>query len=60
MILLGMLMDDTSGVLLATPILLPIVTELGVSPIQFAAIVGVNLGMGNITPSDGSASLLGR
>jgi len=50
MILLGMLMDDTSGVLLATPILLPIVTELGVSPIQFAAIVGVNLGMGNITP----------
>ncbi len=24
----GMLMDDTSGVLLATPILLPIVTEL--------------------------------
>ena len=50
MIILGMLMDDVSGVLLATPILLPIVTELGISPIHFAAIVGVNLGMGNITP----------
>ena len=59
MILLGMLMDDTSGALLATPILLPIVTELGVSPIQFAAIVGVNLGMGNITPPTAPLLYLG-
>ena len=50
MIIIGMLMDDASAVLLATPILLPLAIELGVSPIQFAAIVGVNLGMGNITP----------
>ncbi|KJS81219.1 MAG: C4-dicarboxylate ABC transporter permease [Desulfosporosinus sp. BICA1-9] len=50
MIIIGMLMDDVSAVLLCTPILLPIVTQLGVSTIQFAAIVGVNLGMGNITP----------
>lgn len=33
-----------------SPLLFPIVLELGVDPIQFAAIVGVNLGMGNITP----------
>lgn len=50
MILVGMLMDDVSGTLLCTPILLPVMTSLGVSPIQFAAILGVNLGMGNITP----------
>ena len=50
MIIVGMLMDDVSGTLLCTPILLPIMTKLGVSPIQFAAILGVNLGMGNITP----------
>ena len=50
MVVMGMLMDDCSGVLLVTPILLPVVTAIGVSPIQFAAIVGVNLGMGNITP----------
>lgn len=50
MVIIGMLMDDTSGVLICTPILLPIARELGVSPIQFAAILGVNLGMGNITP----------
>lgn len=50
LIIIGMLMDDTSAVLLATPILLPIAIQLGVSPIQFAAIIGVNTGMGNITP----------
>jgi len=50
MIIIGMLMDDASAVLLVTPILLPIVKNLGMSPIQFAAIVGVNLGFGNVTP----------
>lgn len=50
MIILGMLMDDCSATVLATPILLPIVTSLGVSPIHFAAILGVNIGMGNVTP----------
>ena len=50
MIILGMLMDDCSACVLATPILLPIVLEIGVSPVHFAAILGVNLGLGNITP----------
>ena len=50
MIIIGMLMDDVSVILLCTPILLPIVTALGVHPVHFAAILGVNLGMGNITP----------
>ena len=50
LIVLGMLMDDTSGTLLATPILVPIIRELGFSPVHFAAILAVNLGMGNITP----------
>ena len=59
MILIGMLMDDVSGVLLASPLLFPIVVELGVDPIQFAAIVGVNLGMGNITPPTAPLLYLG-
>lgn len=50
LLLLGMLMDDFSGLLLATPIMVPIALEVGVHPVQFAAIIGVNLGMGNITP----------
>lgn len=46
----GMLMEDGCGIMLCTPLLLPVVQAVGVSPIQFAAIMGVNLGMGLITP----------
>ena len=58
-VLIGMLMDDVSGVLLSAPLLLPIAQELGVDPIQFAAIIGVNLGMGNITPPTAPLLYLG-
>lgn len=50
LVLFGMLMDDVSSCLLATPIFLPIVKELGIDPVHFAAIIGVNLGLGNVTP----------
>jgi C4-dicarboxylate transporter DctM subunit len=50
MIIIGMLMDDVSGTLLCTPILLPIIMKIGVHPVHFAAILGVNLGLGNVTP----------
>ncbi|MEL6205406.1 MAG: TRAP transporter large permease [Pseudomonadota bacterium] len=59
MILIGMLMDDISGLLLATPILLPIAQSVGVDPIHFAAIIGVNLGMANITPPTAPLLYLG-
>jgi tripartite ATP-independent transporter DctM subunit len=59
MILIGMLMDDVSGTLLCTPLLLPLMVSIGVSPIQFAAILGVNLGMGNITPPTAPLLYLG-
>ena len=50
LIFLGMIMDDASATLLSAPILYPVIQELGISPYQFAAILGVNIGMGNITP----------
>ena len=50
LVIIGMLMDDVSGTLLTAPILLPIGIALGISPYQMAAIMGVNLGMGNVTP----------
>ena len=59
MILIGMLMDDISGLLLATPILLPIAQSTGMDPIHFAAVIGVNLGMANITPPTAPLLYLG-
>lgn len=50
MVIMGMLMDDCSCTILLTPILLPIMAQLGIHPLHYAAILGVNIGMGNITP----------
>jgi len=50
LIILGMLMDDFSGTLLAASLLFPLMQEIGVHPIHFAAILGTNLGLGNVTP----------
>jgi tripartite ATP-independent transporter DctM subunit len=45
----GMLMDDFSGTLMAAPLLFPLMKDIGVHPVHFAAIMGTNLGMGNMT-----------
>jgi TRAP-type C4-dicarboxylate transport system permease large subunit len=50
LLLLGMLMDDFSGTLLAAPLLFPLMMKLGIHPVHFAAILGTNLGLGNKTP----------
>jgi len=50
LMLIGMFMEDVSGILLAAPLLMPLMTEAGVDPIHFSAIIATNLGMGLITP----------
>lgn len=59
MILIGMLMDDISGLLLSTPLLLPIVQSVGMDPIHFSAVLAVNLGMANVTPPTAPLLYLG-
>ena len=50
LLIIGMFLDDISGSILAAVILLPVAKQVGVDPIHFAAIVGTNLGLGNVTP----------
>ena len=38
-LVLGMLMDDFSGTVLAAPLLFPLMKELGIHPVHFAAIL---------------------
>ncbi len=59
LMLIGMFMDDASGILLATPMLMPIVHKLGIDPVHFAAIIATNLGMGLITPPTAPILYLG-
>ena len=49
-LLMGMIMDDISCCILCGILLLPIAIHFGVDPYHFAAIVGVNTGIANLTP----------
>ena len=53
LLFLGCFMDGTSIQLIMVPILLPIVTGVGVSPLHFGVIIVVNLAIGFITPPVG-------
>jgi len=56
---LGMIMDMAPLILITTPIFLPIVTGLGVSPIHFGIIMLMNLGVGLCTPPVGNTLFVG-
>ena len=55
----GMIVNDLTGIILTAPLLLPLVVALGVHPIHFGAIIGVNLAMGGVTPPYASILYLG-
>jgi len=59
LIMLGTLMDMAPLILILTPILLPVVTSLGVDPVHFGMIMLVNLGIGLITPPVGAVLFVG-
>ena len=50
LLIIGMIMDDISGTILAASLLFPVMKSIGVHPLHFAAMLGVNLGLGNVTP----------
>ncbi len=49
----GSFMDMISTILIVTPILMPIVTAMGMSPVHFGVIMIFNLGIGLLTPPVG-------
>ncbi len=46
----GMVVNDVTAIILIAPLLLPLMIAIDVSPVQFAAIMGVNTAMGGVTP----------
>ena len=59
LLILGTLMDMSPLILILTPILLPVVKQLGIDPVHFGMIMMVNLGMGLITPPVGTVLFVG-
>ncbi len=53
-------MDEVPPIILiATPILLPIATSIGIDPIQFCIIMVLNCGIGLLTPPVGALLFIG-
>ncbi len=59
LLVVGAFMDMTPAVLIFTPIFLPVVTELGVSPLHFGMMMVLNLCIGICTPPVGSVLFVG-
>ncbi len=53
LLVVGCFIDNISSTVILTPILLPIVVGIGMSPIQFGIVMTVNLAIGFITPPYG-------
>lgn len=49
-IILGMLMDNGTGTVLAVPLLMPVIKAIGVEPVHFGAFFAVNWMAGSVTP----------
>jgi TRAP-type C4-dicarboxylate transport system permease large subunit len=52
-LIVGMLMDPLAALIIFVPILLPIVTSVGVHPVHFGLMVVLNLMIGLLTPPVG-------
>ncbi|EBS9908689.1 TRAP transporter large permease [Salmonella enterica] len=59
LLIIGAFMDIGPAILIFTPILLPIMTKLGVDPVHFGIIMIYNLAIGTITPPVGSGLYVG-
>lgn len=53
LLIVGCFIDPTSAVLTLTPLLLPVVLQLGVDPIHFGIMMTINLSIGMFTPPFG-------
>lgn len=58
-VVLGMLVTDLVSIMLVVPLLLPLVTQLGIDPVHFGAITITNLAMGTVTPPYATVFYLG-
>ncbi|MFV0440831.1 MAG: TRAP transporter large permease [Lachnospirales bacterium] len=59
LLVLGCIMDMAPIILIATPILLPIATSIGIDPIQFGIMIILNCGIGLLTPPVGAVLFIG-
>ncbi len=56
-LVVGMILHSAAAIIMLIPILMPLITQLGIDPIHFGIIVTINLGIGQQTPPVASVLL---
>ena len=59
LLVVGTFMDMAPALLIFTPIFLPVISSIGMDPIQFGVMMVMNLAIGTITPPVGSVLFVG-
>ena len=59
LLVLGTFMDMSPLIIITTPIFLPVMTDIGMDPVQFGIMLILNLGLGLVTPPVGSVLFVG-
>ena len=54
LLIVGMLIDNIPAIIILSPIFLPVVQSVGVTPLQFGVIIVMNLAIGYVTPPYGT------
>ncbi len=54
LMIVGMLIDNIPAIIILSPIFLPVVESVGVTPLQFGVIIVMNLAIGYVTPPYGT------
>lgn len=54
LLIVGMFIEGTASIVLLTPLLIPLITQVGIDPIHFGIVMSMNLAIGSITPPLGT------
>src|SRR5690625_1082164 len=54
LLIIGMFIEGTASIVLLTPLLVPLITQVGIDPVHFGIIMSMNLAIGSITPPLGT------
>ena len=60
LLIVGMFMEGNAAIVMLTPLLMPLISSLGVSTIHFGVFMALNLCIGLVTPPVGNCLLLGN
>ena len=59
LLFLGTFMETVAAIIILVPVLLPVITQIGVDPLHFGIVLVVNLAIGMVTPPLGVCLFIG-